>query len=142
MYPDDEYLTKIGRLAYLVSYVEWAVLGDLPRLSLPDPLNARALMDGTTGTIAGRIERSLPLVTDPAVAAWLAEAVKTLREVSRIRNDMLHARPATIDGEPRLLRYRADPHYSFTVTDQWLEDAEAQVGVALRRLNSLRLPFA
>jgi hypothetical protein len=122
-YPDDPYLTQIGRLAYAVSGLEWSVLGDLPRHAavLPPALNVGALAGQTTGRIARAIQQHLHDVQDQDVQAWLKESASALLVVSDIRNHVLHARPATLDGQQRLYRWRQGRD-SFPITDQWLEE--------------------
>lgn len=54
--PEDDYLVLVGQVAYMVSSLEWTILGDLPGLAqyLPTGLNTAALAGKTTGRSVAR----------------------------------------------------------------------------------------
>lgn len=142
-FPPDAYLAEVGRIVYAVGYLEWGILGGLLGLQArlaPADLTAEALAGSTTKSIARAIEREAPHVPDPAVRAWLEESARWLLEVSDIRNAALGARPATIDGEQRLYRWRriGGRVDAFPITDEWLSDAIARVEAATRAVAAIR----
>ena len=128
--PEASYLAAIGELAYEVNDLEWLVLGDLDRLAprLPPGADAAALAGETTWTIGRRIEEAAGAVVDDEVRAWLEVCAGALKQVAILRNDVLHARPATApDGEQRLRRWYPAKQKDLFITDDWLDDALAQV---------------
>lgn len=140
-YPDDPYLAQVGRLAYAVSGLEWSVLGDLSGHAavLPPALSVGALAGKSTGRIADTIKRHLNDVRDKDVQAWLREGANALDAVSDIRNHVLHARPATINGQQRLYRWR-EANDAFPITDQWLDCELDRIEAWSEKLSALRVP--
>jgi hypothetical protein len=144
-FSEDEYLLALGRLCYAVSYLEWSVLGDLPRISgLPQELQLRNLAGHSTGTIGRRFSDPAILgkVDAPDVRSWLETAGEHLTAVAKRRNSVLHARPATIDGKQRLHRWSPDHDEVFTITEELLEEILADITDRLRDLTSRRIARA
>jgi hypothetical protein len=147
--PEPEYLARIGALAYTVSSVEWMVLGDLGRLAsdLPDQLTLTALESGTTSQIAVQIKAALSEVADGATKTYLIAAYRALFKVATIRNDVLHARPATHpSGSQRLNRAetadQATTGNRFWIDDEWLDSAVSNINQQLRAVSEARPAFA
>lgn len=141
-FPEHEYLTEIGKLAYAVSYLEWSVLGDLPHIKTL--LGGKALLvklaGRTTGQIANELTRAAAAVTDARTHEWLVAGAKHLAAVADLRNSVLHARPATINGKQRLYRWAPDRAPSaFAVTTEKLRDMTADVSRRCREFAALRL---
>jgi hypothetical protein len=138
-YPDDEYVLKIGRLCYAVSYLEWGFLGDLPDLAerLPSGFEVDKLAGKTTGTLAGLAAAASKESSDPEITRWLSVAAEQLKAVAELRNHALHARPATIKEKQRLYRWRVGD--AFAVTDEWLDEAIVEVERANRLLGEVRI---
>lgn len=108
MEPDDDYLASLGRFVYAVALMEWTVLGLLPSIpGLPERLRLEALAGETTGGIGRRLADVdlLAEVADPKVRDWLSLFGAHFQVVAERRNAVLHARPAAIDGKPRLYRW-------------------------------------
>jgi hypothetical protein len=142
MLADDDYLIRIGRLSYLVTYLEWQVLGDLPRIQgLPSELDVRMLAGKTTGRLAQIFQSNtiLQQVADAPTQAWLRRAGELLEKTARDRNCVLHARPATIDGKQVLYRWHPDGNQVFTIDEVWLEAAEQQLRDTIRELSQSRV---
>lgn len=141
--PGEQYLARIGELAYAVSSLEWTLLGDLSvhKTSLPDDLTLENLAGHTTGRIATLLDKAIPKVEDSELAVYLEAGSAALRQVAELRNAVLHARPATIDGEQRLRRYRATPHEAFAITDAWLEDALDRIAQLSSEVHAVRPAF-
>lgn len=106
--PDRDYLELLGRAAYTWAYTEWVLLYVIKWATNEDLV---ALVGGTGGRIVRRFHK---VVHDPV---WVGHAADTARagadELLRLndrRNDILHARPATVDGEQQLHRW--DPTHS------------------------------
>ena len=141
-YPEDEYVIAIGKLAYAVSYLEWAILGDLPHISgLPPQIGIEALTGKTTGGIADVIgsRAVLAQVSDPVIQNWLSEASTHLKAVSQARNGILHARPATINGRQRLNRWDPSRGETFAVEIDRINGLLEDIYARLSALNAIRL---
>lgn len=56
-FPDEGYVSRLGRLAYAVGSLEWSILGHLPGLAgvLPEGVWLENLADETTGIIGKRL---------------------------------------------------------------------------------------
>ena len=127
-----------------MSYIEWAVLGDLTdRASvLPPELTLGKLAGKPTGEIARALRTYGPRASDDAVRDWLAKGADALGAVAPIRNHALHARPATVVGRQRLHRWR-EGEDAFTVTEEWLDESLRQIeGLASEFFDSRRLSRA
>lgn|GEM_PF-6524326 len=96
--PEPEYLARIGEIAYTVSSMEWTLLDDLHRLAayLPAPLTLKELEPQTTGAIGACASKAAAMGMAPGpVREFIAVCGTALTEAAKIRNDVLHARPAT-----------------------------------------------
>ena len=124
-YPEDKYLAKVGQLAYAVSHLEWLILGDLSRHpDLPASLTVANRAGRTTGGIAAYVRRAASDVAQHEVRDWLLVGARRLEQAAAIRNHLLHARPATVDGKQRLHRWRLQKEVTdaFTISDDWLDE--------------------
>lgn len=142
--PEDEYLRKVGVVAYLVASVEGLLLFDLPRLArvLPPQLNVESLAGKTTSQLGQKLLAHAPQCTDPAVAAYLKAGGTALLEIGLQRNAVLHARPATDGaGRTRLFRWRLPDAYF--IDDDWLDQLCTRIDNLQVELNALRpaIPF-
>ncbi|KAA1430443.1 hypothetical protein [Mycolicibacter arupensis] len=144
--PEDDYVLLIGQLAYTVSYLEWIILGDLPGLAqhVPASLTVSALAGKSTGQIAGALAKAAPNIGDDAVRAYVECAGRLLGEAANVRNDVLHARPATSpDHRQRLYRWRPATgqkrHSAFFIDTAWLERAIDQLSEAVSALSASRV---
>lgn len=145
--PDTEYLARIGEIAYTVAYMEWIVLGDLQFYSdaLPDELALSDLEPKPTGRIARALEKQAGKVPDESVRTFVKLASEVLDCAAKIRNVVLHARPATnrskeqelyrSEYEDRILRTR------FFVTGEWLDEKLGELHIQLSKLVDARLPL-
>lgn len=104
---EDEYLRKLGLVAYLVSSLEGLLLFDLPRFGhqLPQELSTAALAGLTTYKMGERFVTHAPRSADEKITAYFAAGGRALIEIAPRRNAMLHSRPAT-DPEGRTRLYR------------------------------------
>lgn len=142
--PEDDYLTLIGQVAYMVSSLEWMILGDLPGLAqyLPDDLTASALAGKSTGQIARTLTKAAGEVSDDDVLTYVEEAGRLLGEAAKLRNDVLHARPATIGEVQRLYRWKPEdlrgPGRAFVIDTAWLNRTIDQLSKASTALNKVR----
>lgn len=102
--PGIDYLAMLGRAAYTWAYTEWMLLYVIKWGSQQD------LADHVGGT-GGKIVNSFKAVVDANNSAPLADLVSARRAAAELlklndrRNDILHARPATIAGQQVLLRW-------------------------------------
>lgn len=139
--PGDPYLKKIGIMAYAVTSMEWTVLGDLPQheLALPPNCTIDRLAGKTTGELSRRFGEAAAAATDTRVANFLRTAERVLGAAALIRNDVLHARPATEDGEQRLYRWKANIT-PFVIDDAWLDSKLADLADLAQELSDARVP--
>lgn len=142
--PDAAYLARIGEVAYTVSYAEWTILGDLHRLSVdfPSDLTLNALEPETTGQIANLLNIAAKKLPGGAVRDYVAAASAGLQVMSTIRNNVLHARPATHDDGQRLLRAEVVQHSTtgvrFWIDDDWLDASILRLNEVIRTINAVR----
>jgi hypothetical protein len=145
MLPEREYLAKLGEFAYLVSALEWEILGDI-RFAGTD-LDVTKLLVMTTTQIGSEIEKHVTRwVKQPNLQSFAAVSAKALKDVGPRRNHVLHARPATTRGhQQRLLRLREtdDGTTSIWIDDEYLDKQIARVEYWMARVKSatLRLPM-
>lgn len=146
--PEPEYLARIGEIAYTSSSMEWTILGDLSRLqaTLPASLTLAQLEPWETSKIALKLKEEVSNVTDVATRDYLTAVYRALFTAGGIRNDVLHARPATAaDGSQRLYRAeivnrRATGH-RFLIDDAWLDAAIIRLNDAIGDVEKTRPPF-
>jgi hypothetical protein len=142
--PEDEYLVLIGQVAYTVSSLEWTILGDLPGLAqyLPADLTTSALAGKSTGQIAGALSEAVDEIGDDDVRAYVELAGRLLGEAAESRNDMLHARPATIGEDQRLYRWKPSdwrgPGRAFVIDIAWLNTTIDKLSAASSALGGVR----
>ncbi|PZO60201.1 MAG: hypothetical protein DI639_05350 [Leifsonia xyli] len=142
--PGDPYLNRVGELAYAVTSLEGTLIFDIPRLASTIPagtLDVAALQGESAGTIARLFREAAIVVTDERTRKYFAQGGRSLNEVATLRNDVLHARPATVSGKQRLHRTRKSGA-SFPIDDAWLDAALDAVQVELDAVNAVRPSFA
>ena len=147
--PEPEYLARIGELAYTVSSMEWKILGDLRRLAdrLPESLTLAALEPQTTGAIGHRVAAAAEEVTDTDAKEYLLAVGRALSEAAELRNDVLHARPATHPEQDQRLtraevRSRQTTGARFWIDDGWFDNAVDRLNARLDEMNRVRPPFS
>jgi len=143
--PESEYLQRVGEVAYAASYLEWTLLGDLNRLSdrLPDDFSLDALEPKTMGGgISGMTKQAAEQCGDPEIRCYLETTARALDVVKIVRNDVLHAHPATMspDGTQRLYRI-GNNGQRFWIDDEWLDRKMEEVDQAIKDVNAARPPF-
>lgn len=138
--PEADYLTRIGQIAYQVSSMEWAILGDLTALTpaLPADLTVASLAGKTTASIAASLRAAARTISVDAVREYIDAAATALEDVGPRRNHLLHARPATIDGAQRLYRWRAAPGDQFPISLDWLDEQIAAINAAGEAMSAHR----
>ncbi|QUL78046.1 hypothetical protein [Brevibacterium sp. SMBL_HHYL_HB1] len=145
--PDKAYVQKIGALAYAVSSLEWKLLGDLNRLAnrLPENLTLKVLEPITTGGIAKRISKAAANTKDVEVRNYLTVASDALKRAAELRNDLLHARPATHPTEGQRLHRaevvdRATTGHRFWIDNAWFDNSFAELNALSAKVNRVRPP--
>ena len=101
--PEPEYLLLLGRAAYTWAYTEWTLLYAIKWATGDDLAH---LVGGPGGRIVGRFHQVVQAA--PGTGSELAAARTGATELVRLnqrRNDILHARPATVGGQQRLHRW-------------------------------------
>ncbi|MFE2869865.1 hypothetical protein [Embleya sp. NPDC059259] len=141
MFPDDTYLSKLGRLTYSLTLLESTALAHLAQLTgLPTVLTARKLTGRTLEAIAHAVTdpANLAKVTDPATRAYVDAAGGERAAAARAGHGVTHARAADPGEEPRLHR-RPDRSTAGTdITTAWPDHAQADLDDALCRLGEAR----
>lgn len=147
--PEENYLARIGEVAYTVSSMEWTILGDLHRLSdqLPEDLSLGELEPMMTSGIAGAVKEASKAADDGPIKDYLTEVYKALYAAAEIRSDVLHARPATHpEQHQRLLRAevrnRQTTGKRFWADDEWFDSAILTLNHKLNAVSRVRPPFA
>ncbi|WP_184171895.1 hypothetical protein [Micrococcus endophyticus] len=137
--PEPEYLVRVGELAYAVSSLEWTMLGDLHRLApgLPEGLTLSDLEARTTGGIARRLRQHAEHMSPGPLQVYVATAAEALATAAALRNDVLHARPATHPAQgQRLYRAAAEGQrptgHRFWIDDAWLDEAVVRLNEQVR----------
>ena len=151
--PDDGYLAVLGRAAYTWAYTEWTVLYLIHWQSGDDLANCAG---GTGGAIVKALHRLLqaPPPAEVSEAAWTlaSSGSEGLLRLSKRRNDILHARPATTPSkQQRLNRWapgRDDALPGLIEPDDLsefilgVEHARSQLNPLFEELRALRKPEA
>lgn len=138
-------MRALAEAIYVVSYVEWGILDDLPRLTNPPAdLSIEGLSRSTMGHVAAAVRRASSGATNGAESAWLGAAADALEAVVDRRNRVVHAHPATIADSQMLFRWATatptKPHEAEAITQRDLEALRDLAYVHLRRVKSVRLP--
>jgi hypothetical protein len=124
-------LVKLGEIAYNVSALEWAVLND-PYANHP-LLDVSKLLGRSTGQMAAALAAIATQVgADDPQGHFLHVGSMALKDVSRLRNRVLHARPGIrSDGAACLLHLRFQR--SGTTESAWID--EPYLDQALSRID-------
>ena len=143
-FPNESYMRALAETMYAVAYLEWALLGDLSRLTNPpDELSVEGLSRATMGQVSAAVRRAARDSVDPAETAWLAAAADALEAVVDKRNQVVHAHPATVDGEQMLYRWATatptKPHEAVAITKPDLVALRDLAFEHLGRMNAVRL---
>lgn len=148
--PEPEYLARIGEIAYTVSSMEWTLLDDLHRLAayLPAPLTLKELEPQTTGAIGACASKAAAMGMAPGpVREFIAVCGTALTEAAKIRNDVLHARPATHPEQDQHLSRTCTRREGrkfvldgtqFWITDECLDDQVHRLNELLDDVNHAR----
>lgn len=138
-WPEDEYLLQVGRVVYSVASIEGLLIFDLSRMpEKVEGLSPKTLAGKTTTTIGRRFLELAPAVSDQPWQNYLRRGGEALQDLGPKRNSVLHARPATIDGEQRLHRWRVEPTEIMPISLAHLEQMLDEVKAHRRALNRLR----
>ncbi len=146
--PDEDYLARIGEIAYSVSYLEWTILGDLHRLAdqLPDDLVLSRLEPMMTSQIASAVKSASQEVPEGPVKEYLVAVYRALFVAADLRSDTLHARPATHPDQGQRLnraevRDRLTTGKRFWIDDEWFDSAVSELNEQLSAVSRTRPPF-
>lgn len=99
---DAPYLAAIGRATYCFAILEWNAVycGEKLRPGYGGTVGRK-----TAGTIAKEVAGCAALVTDPGTYVRYVAATAEFSRLVRCRNDLMHANPATVGGDQRLIRH-------------------------------------
>jgi hypothetical protein len=146
--PEQRYLARIGEVAYTVSSMEWTILGDLHHLAdrLPDDLSLDRLEPMMTSGIASAVREAAKAANNGPIKDYLTEVYRALYVAAQIRNDVLHARPATHPDEGQRLN-RSETRNSrttgrrFWIDDEWFDSAISRLNEKLSAVSCVRPSF-
>lgn len=99
---DAAYLAAIGMATYCFASMEWNAVYCGEKLN-PGYVNTVARK--TAGEIAGDVLGFAELITDQDKRARYEAATGEFRRLVKSRNDLMHANPATVGNEQRLVRH-------------------------------------
>ena len=121
VFPEDEYLDKLGRAFYTFLYLEWAAIYALHYTTGEDISDLEA---GTSGQLGKRLAAAWDATPELAVLA------DRFNQLASKRNDLAHSHPATMtEGEVALQRLH---RHKVTGSSARLEGVLADTGVARR----------
>jgi hypothetical protein len=106
MFPEDDYLARIGRALYANNYLEWLIIEVIGLLGSTKSTASLASMQG--GNLLRALQQSIGLssIPDAALRQRLEDLARDYDLLIDERNDIAHARPATTpDDLPRLYRW-------------------------------------
>ena len=146
--PDQRYLARIGEVAYTVSSMEWTILGDLQRLAdrLPEGLLLNRLEPMMTASIASAVKDASQGASDTEIKEYLTEVYRALFTAAEIRNNVLHARPATHPEQNQRLsraetRDKQTTGRRFWIDDEWFNASITRLNEKLSAVESVRPPL-
>lgn len=147
--PEQQYLARIGEVAYTVSSMEWTILGDLHHLAdrLPDDLVLDKLEPMMTSGIASAVKNAAKATIDRPIKDYLTEVYRALYVAAEIRSDVLHARPATHPDQGQRLN-RAETRNSqttgnrFWIDDEWFDAAILKLNERISAVGRARPPLS
>lgn len=141
-WPDDSYLLLLGKVVYSIASLEGLLVFDLPRMpDTVDGLTPDALAGKTTTGIGKLLQNRAPGVSDELWRSYLACGGEALTDLGPKRNAELHLRPATVDGNQRLYRWRLEPPETLPTTTEHLELLLGEIEEHRQALMRLRPPF-
>ena len=80
---------------------------------------------------------------DSEIRCYLETTARALDVVKNVRNDVLHARPATMSPGEKQRLYRAGANgQRFWIDDEWLNRKREEVDQAIKDVNTVRPPLA
>lgn len=143
--PEQQYLARIGEVAYTVSSMEWTILGDLHRLAhwLPDDLKLDRLEPLMTSGIAGAVKEAAKAADDGPIKDYLTQVYRALYAAAAIRSNVLHARPATHPQQGQRLnrsetRNGRTTGKRFWIDDEWFDSALSKLNENLSAVARVR----
>lgn len=146
--PEQEYLARIGEIAYSVSSMEWTVLGDLHRLAdrLPDDLTLQRLEPMMTSGIASAVKVAAAATEDGPIKDYLVAVYRALYVAADVRSDVLHARPATHPEQGQRLHRAAVANKQttgerFWIDNDWFDVTIARLNECASAVSRARPPF-
>ncbi len=145
--PEQEYLARIGEVAYTVSSIEWTILGDLYRLAdcVPEGLALERLEPMMTSGIAGEVKKASKEMEDGPTKDYLVEVYRALYCAAEIRSDVLHSRPATHPEGQRLYRAETKDRKTtgkrFWIDEDWFDASIAKLNKATAGVMRVRPPL-
>ena len=137
--PTEDYVYNVGLIAYSIGYLEWQILGDLcSKKDIPDEYKINKLSKQSTGQIATLFlnDELLSKVLDDELKIRIKQFGEKLRNIAERKNHILHAHPATIDGEQRF--YRWTPDHQIEINESYLERTRDDIEHLLKSDSKLR----
>jgi hypothetical protein len=109
---------------------------------LPCDFSLDALEQKTTGRIFSMTKQAAEQCGDSEIRCYLETTARALDVVKNVRNDVLHARPATMSPGEKQRLYRAGANgQRFWIDDEWLDRKLDEVSQASEEVDAVRPPF-
>ena len=94
------------------------------------------------GRISSMTKQVAEYCTSPEVRCYLETTARALDVVKNVRNDVLHARPATMSPGEKQRLFRAGANgRRFWIDDEWLDRKLDEVSQASEEVDAVRPPF-
>ena len=138
-WPEDEYLLQLGMVVYSVASIEGLLIFDLPRMPATiEGHTPKHLAGKTTTAIGKRLLTLAPSIGDRKWREYVVRGGEALVDLGPKRNSILHSRPATVDGEQRLHRWRLEPTEIMCISPTHLVGLLNEIETHRQALNLLR----
>ena len=137
--PPEDYVYNTGLIVYSIGYLEWQLLGDLcGKNDIPNEYKIENLSKKPTGAIANLFtdENLLNQVLDTNLKSRIRQFGEKLKSIVEKRNHIIHAHPATIEGEQRFFRWT--PSHQIEINECYLKEIINEIELLLRQDTAFR----
>ena len=137
---DDGYVALVGQAVYAFTYLEWQIVSIGQKIA---PGFVRDTAKKTAGKIAEMLDDDLATFSgDVSLKANLQTILERFKAAVDRRNDLLHAHPATLNGQQRLHRWTPTRVFNWEPEEivAFVHEIEALSGDANRLFYDPRMP--
>ena len=112
---NDAYVSLVGQAVYAFTYLEWQIVSIGEKIA---PGFVEKTSKSTAGKISEKFEENLLTFSGtPDLKIDLDVLIQDFKNVTGRRNDLIHAHPATVNGEQRLHRWTTTKTVSWNPED-------------------------